>query len=200
MSTSIGRPTSRSTICSTRTRRPSIRTPRIRPTTAPIRCCMTPSAACSMWGCASTIRRIAWRAYAVWTSGARCGPLRLYKNRHSRQEIRMNKFGLLLLPALLATVAAVAQPAENPHIVAPTPTPGLHAPDAPALPYHFAQRPQAPYGQKFGNIASVALTPQGHLLVFNRNPQIMMVEYDGNGKFLRSFNPNIAVNSHGMRV
>ena len=111
----------------------------------------------------------------------------------------MKKLGLLLAPALLVVASALAQD-NNPHIVAPVPTPNLHAPDAPMLPYHFAERPQAPLGQKFGNIASVALTPQGHLLVFNRNPQIMMVEYDGSGKFLRTFNPNIAVNSHGMRV
>src|ERR1043165_4439657 len=111
----------------------------------------------------------------------------------------MKKLGLLLAPALLVAASALAQD-SNPHIVAPVPTPNLHAPDAPMLPYHFAERPQAPLGQKFGNIASVQLTPQGHLLVFNRNPQIMMVEYDGNGKFLRTFNPNIAINSHGMRV
>jgi len=55
-------------------------------------------------------------------------------------------------------------------------------------------------GQKFGNVSGVALTPQGHLLVFNRNPTMMMVEYDAQGKFLRTFNPNIAVNTHGMRV
>ena len=29
---------------------------------------------------------------------------------------------------------------------------------------------------------------------------MMMVEYDAQGKFLRTFNPNIAVNTHGMRV
>src|SRR5579859_5515405 len=106
----------------------------------------------------------------------------------------------LLLSALLCGPAAWAQDQVNPHIVAPTATPGLHPPDAPTLHYHYVARPQAPNGQQFGNIASVALTPQGHFLVFNRNPVIMMVEYDGSGKFLRTFNPNIAVNSHGMRV
>jgi streptogramin lyase len=55
-------------------------------------------------------------------------------------------------------------------------------------------------GQKFGSVSGVALTPQGHLLVYNRNPAMMMVEYDAQGKFLRTFNPNIAVSTHGMRV
>src|SRR5476649_2187480 len=109
-------------------------------------------------------------------------------------------FKLLVLSSFLSASAAQAQERADPHIVAPTATPGLHAPDAPMLPYHYVARPQAPNGLKFGNIASVALTPQGHLLVFNRNPVIMMVEYDASGKFLRTFNPNIAVNSHGMRV
>src|SRR5690606_14553673 len=49
-------------------------------------------------------------------------------------------------------------------------------------------------------IGAVALTPEGHLIVFNRNPAIMMVEYDAAGKFVRTFNPNIAVNAHGMRI
>ena len=113
----------------------------------------------------------------------------------------MHKARLLKLLAVSAyLICAGARAQDNPHIVAPNPTPGLHPPDAPILPYHFVARPKAPNGQEFGNIASVALTPQGHLLVFNRNPVIMMVEYDEQGKFLRTFNPNIAINSHGMRV
>ena len=46
------------------------------------------------------------------------------------------------------------------------------------------------HGEKFGNVASVAFTPHGDLLVFNRNPAIMMVEYDATGtNVLRVFNP-----------
>ena len=74
-------------------------------------------------------------------------------------------------------------------------------PDAPMLPYHFAPRPVAPNGEKFGNVSAVALTPAGNLLVFNRNPAIMMVEYDPTGtRVLRTFNPNMAQMAHGMRV
>ena len=86
------------------------------------------------------------------------------------------------------------------NIVSPRATPGLRPPDAPALPYHFVTQPAPMPGQKFGNVSGVALTPQGHLLVYNRNPAMMMVEYDAQGKFLRTFNPNIAINTHGMRV
>ena len=80
----------------------------------------------------------------------------------------MHKARLLKLLAVSAyLICAGARAQDNPHIVAPNPTPGLHPPDAPILPYHFVARPKAPNGQEFGNIASVALTPQGHLLVCN---------------------------------
>ena len=92
------------------------------------------------------------------------------------------------------------QAQTNPHIVSPSATPNLQPPNAPQLPYHFVDGPVAPNGEKFGNVSGVALTAQGHLLTFNRNPAIMMNEYDQNGKFLRTFNPNIAINTHGMRI
>ena len=69
------------------------------------------------------------------------------------------------------------------------------------LPFKFGARPVPPLGQKFGNVAAVAFTPEGHLLVFNRNAAIEMVEYDATGsKVLRVFNPNIAINPHALRV
>ena len=88
----------------------------------------------------------------------------------------------------------------NPNIVSPRATDPLKPPNAPPLAYHFVPGPAAPEGKKFGNVGSIALTPQGNLIVFNRNPEIMMAEYDPSGKFLRAFNPNIAVNAHGLRV
>lgn len=96
---------------------------------------------------------------------------------------------LAMMPASLAQQGA---PAGNRRIVTP--------PDAPQLPYHFAERPAPPPGTKFDNIAAVALTPENHLLVYNRNPDRAMIEYDQNGKLIRSFNPNIARTPHGMRV
>src|SRR5262245_13220817 len=62
----------------------------------------------------------------------------------------------------------------------------------PMLPFHFGTRPAPPLGQKFGNVAGVAFTREGNLLVFNRNAQIEMVEYDSSGTtVLRVFNPNM---------
>jgi DNA-binding beta-propeller fold protein YncE len=127
----------------------------------------------------------------------------------------MKKLLALNVLSILVGVAAAlaqdapgqAQPSQNrpagrsdPHIVSPRATPGLKPPSAPALSYHFVGQPAPMPGQKFGNVSGVALTPEGHLLVFNRNPTMMMVEYDAQGKFLRTFNPNIAINTHGMRV
>jgi len=99
---------------------------------------------------------------------------------------------------LMAGMAAAASP--DARIAVQMPTPGVKAPDAPKLPYRFVAKPVAPLGQRFGNVAGVALTKAGHLLVLNRNPQIMMVEYDAAGRLVRTFNPNIAIGGHGMRV
>ncbi len=108
----------------------------------------------------------------------------------------MKKVAALLFTFMAFTTVAFAQESLQ------QAEPKLGAlPDAPQLPYHFGARPVAPNGEKFGNVAAVAFTPQGHLLVYNRNPAIMMVEYDSTGtKVLRVFNPNIAMNPHGMRV
>lgn len=108
---------------------------------------------------------------------------------------RAKKFAGLLAAALLLPLAASAQtPPQQPE-------PPIVIPDAPELPYHFGARPIAPNGEQFGNVAALALRPNGNLIVFNRNPAIMMVEYDPTGtKVLRVFNPNIAMNPHGIRI
>ena len=83
----------------------------------------------------------------------------------------------------------------------PAPPGPIKIPDAPLLPYHFGPRPAPPNGEKFGNIAAVGLMPNGDLLVFNRNPAIMMVEYDPGGTTVkRVFAPKIATSPHGMRI
>ncbi len=60
----------------------------------------------------------------------------------------------------------------------PEPPGPVQIPDAPQLPYHFGTQITGAHGEQFGNVAAVALRPNGNLLVFNRNPAIMMVEYD----------------------
>src|SRR3954466_13208807 len=100
--------------------------------------------------------------------------------------------GRLLLPTAWGKTAPTQQP---------EPPGPVHIPDAPQLPYHFGDQITGANGEQFGNVSAVALRPNGNLLVFNRNPNIMMVEYDPTGtKQLRVFNPNIAMNPHALRV
>ena len=114
----------------------------------------------------------------------------------------------LLLSVCVSTVISGQNPSPNPGDFGPDPA-NIPAPTAPTAPpagvpmlaFHFGARPLPPLGQKFGNVAAVAFTPEGHLLVFNRNAQIEMVEYDGTGsKVLRVINPNIAINPHALRI
>src|SRR5262245_40649954 len=71
----------------------------------------------------------------------------------------------------------------------------------PMLPFRVGTRPTPPLGENVGSVAGVAFTQDGNLLVFNRNAQIEMVEYDAAGaKVLRVFNPNMAINPHALRI
>ncbi len=115
---------------------------------------------------------------------------------------------LLFLCACVVTVVSAQNPSPTPGDFGPDPA-NIPVPTAatpppagvPMLPFRFGARPAPPLGQKFGNVAAVAFTPEGHLLVFNRNAQIEMVEYDATGStVLRVFNPNIAINPHALRV
>jgi streptogramin lyase len=111
----------------------------------------------------------------------------------------MKKLGWLLASVLMLSPALAQQYNAGP--VQPEPKGPVQIPDAPQLPYHFGARPVPPHGEKFGNVAAITLLPNGDLLVFNRNPAIMMVEYDPTGTTVkRVFNPNIAMNPHGLRV
>src|SRR5882757_8373514 len=110
----------------------------------------------------------------------------------------MKHFARLFAASLLFSTAASAQ-AFLPQ--QPEPPCPVHILDAPQLPYHFGTQITGASGEQFGNVSAVALRPNGNLLVFNRNPAIMMVEYDPTGtKLLRVFNPNIAMNPHALRV
>jgi len=112
----------------------------------------------------------------------------------------MKKIVALMIGAMMLTPAAWAQTYNAGPVQGEPPGP-VKIPDAPQLPYHFGERPVAPNGEKFGNVAAITLMPNGDLLVFNRNPAIMMVEYDPTGTTAkRVFNPNIAMNPHGLRI
>lgn len=82
----------------------------------------------------------------------------------------------------------------------PSATANLQPLTVPTLPYELAPNLTAANGERLANVGSVALMPNGNLIVFNRNPVIQMVEYDPSGKAIRAFNPNIAVNAHGLRT
>lgn len=56
-----------------------------------------------------------------------------------------------------------------------------------------------PEGINFGPCSSVAVNSKGNILVFNRSAQALM-EFDGNGKYLRSLAAGIFTLPHGMRV
>ena len=121
----------------------------------------------------------------------------------------MKKLAMFLLSSVcMSTVISGQNPSPTPGDFGPDPSnipvptaPTAPPPGVPMLPFKFGARPVPPLGQKFGNVAAVAMTPEGHLLVFNRNAPIQMVEYDATGsKVLRVFNPNIAVNPHALRI
>ncbi|MBV9550366.1 MAG: hypothetical protein JO256_11915 [Alphaproteobacteria bacterium] len=111
-------------------------------------------------------------------------------------------FALLLAPAAAQNAAGPQSGAPAGRLpTQPQPSDLGVKPDAPLLPYHYGRQPEAPLGEKFGNVAAVALLPNADLLVFNRNPDIAMVQYDSTGTIVRkAFNPNIAANAHGLRV
>ena len=123
------------------------------------------------------------------------------------------RYSLMLSLALCAALglgAASAQPAaprpprpdapeRDPHIVSPTASPDAKlTPDAPLLPYHLVQRAALPV--KTTLVSAVGLTPEGHQIFLTRNPAAMLLEFDKNDKFLRTFNPNMAIGPHGLRV
>src|SRR5580765_2515758 len=56
-----------------------------------------------------------------------------------------------------------------------------------------------PDGMKMGAPSSVAMNKAGHMLVFNRGEHPLM-EFDAQGKFVRSFGEGGYVRPHGMRI
>lgn len=58
---------------------------------------------------------------------------------------------------------------------------------------------QLPEGFTLGNATSVAFDSQGHMWLLHRGQQ-PIVEFDGNGKYLRSFGAGMFGRAHGMRI
>jgi len=80
-------------------------------------------------------------------------------------------------------------------------TRGTFIPDVPQLPYRFVEQIHPPSGTSaFSNVAGVGLLKNGHLIVFQRMPMFMLLEYDAQGRLLRNIDPNIMARPHGMRI
>jgi DNA-binding beta-propeller fold protein YncE len=72
--------------------------------------------------------------------------------------------------------------------------------NAPALDYVPVPDPLAlPAGTTMGPIASLSFDSRGHLFVLNRGAQ-PLVEFDANGKFVRSFGEGLFTRAHGVRI
>jgi sugar lactone lactonase YvrE len=79
-----------------------------------------------------------------------------------------------------------------------TPT-SFPIPDAPVLPYHpVATAP--PAGTLWQGVSEIDVMPNGNLIVFQRSAMNMLLEYDPEGRLLRTFDDNIAARAHGLKV
>lgn len=56
-----------------------------------------------------------------------------------------------------------------------------------------------PAGANFGEVSGIALNSKGHIFVFNRSSK-PLVEFDGNGKFIRTLADGIFKSTHGLRI
>ena len=84
---------------------------------------------------------------------------------------------------------------------APPPTPtSFPIPNAPKLPFAAVPSPPPPVGTLWQGVSEVDVMPNGHLLVFQRSAMNMLLEYDEDGKLLRTFDDNIAARAHGIKV
>jgi sugar lactone lactonase YvrE len=93
---------------------------------------------------------------------------------------------------LLASTPAFAQRPSDPALLVPQ--------NAPVLEYVFVPTPVSlPDGMKMGASASVAFDAVGHLFVLTRGPQPLF-EFDGDGKFIRTFGEGLFTRSHGLRI
>jgi DNA-binding beta-propeller fold protein YncE len=82
-------------------------------------------------------------------------------------------------------------------LTAPDPAQMEKAPDLGYVPIQHGLR--LPDGLSLGAPSSVAVTDKGHLVVFNRGDHPLM-EFDGDGKFVRSLGEGLYVRPHGMRI
>jgi DNA-binding beta-propeller fold protein YncE len=98
---------------------------------------------------------------------------------------RTSPFRLPILAALFAAASIFCSNAEEP---------------IPRLNYEaVADFFQLPAGEHFIEVAGVAVNSKGHVYVFHRGKHPLM-EFDANGKFLRSIDDDLFVTAHTVRV
>jgi sugar lactone lactonase YvrE len=82
-------------------------------------------------------------------------------------------------------------------LTAPDPAQMEKAPDLGFVPVEHSLT--LPDGSSFGAASSVATSSQGHLLVFARGPH-PLVEFDRDGKFVRSLGEGLYTRPHGLKL
>src|SRR5262252_2726205 len=103
------------------------------------------------------------------------------------------KIPAVVLATLMSFTIVLAQRPSDPALLIPQ--------NAPELDYVSVADPFAfPAGKSFaGAPASVAFDAKGHVWVLTRgNPSLY--EFDGSGKFIRSFGDGLFTRSHGLRI
>jgi sugar lactone lactonase YvrE len=96
--------------------------------------------------------------------------------------------------------AGLTTPVAPPPARKPAAAGSYPIPDAPMLPYQAVQTPPPPVGTRYIGVSDVAVMPNGHLLVFQRSAINQLMEFDTDGKLLRSFGDNIAAQAHGLQI
>lgn len=70
----------------------------------------------------------------------------------------------------------------------------------PSLGYTAVPNPlPLPEGMKYGGVAAVGVNSKGHIIVYHRLP-VPLIEFDENGKFIRTFGQGLSARPHGMRI
>lgn len=96
---------------------------------------------------------------------------------------------LLVFVSLMMAAPVLSQPPGRPPLSI----------DGPDLGYRAVEDPfDLPPDLAFASVASVAITPDGNLMVLHRGDQAFL-EFDGDGNFIRSFGEGMFGRAHGLR-
>ena len=101
------------------------------------------------------------------------------------------KAALLVILSLTLAVSALSQPPGRPPLSIDGPDLGYSAVDA-------DEAFNMPDGMAFASVASVAITPEGNLMVLHRGDEAFL-EFDIEGNFIRSFGEGMFGRAHGLR-